>query len=202
MHIGSTSDLVKSLYAIILVVFHVHIWKHVFVPTWDIFLSTTVITLVLLCNVHNSLICSNFYVVFLVELAMYHTCVRAVFSQFTYSLFVMPVLWHHFHQCVEGMHIAQQQLVSLYAFVDILSCVQVCVCMYLCMYVCLYVCMYVCLYVCMYVCMFISQLAQRSKDFLCVYSVYTPHWGDDIIWSRVKSYITYVTKFAKTDHFP
>ena len=48
---------------------------YVFVPTWDILLSTTVITLVLLCNVHNSLFCSNFYVVLLVELAMYHTCV-------------------------------------------------------------------------------------------------------------------------------
>ena len=37
-----------------------------------------------------------------------------------------------------------------------------------------------------YVCMFISQLAQRSKDFLCILAVYTPHRGDDIIWSQVK----------------
>ena len=144
---------------------------YVFVPTWDILLSTTVITLVLLCNVHNSLFCSNFYVVLLVELAMYHMCVWVVFSQFTCSLFVMPVLWHHFHQCVEGMHIAQQQLVSLYAFVDVLSCVQVCVCVYVCIYVCMYVCMYVCLYVCMYVYL---PVGPKIKGFsMCVFCIHT-----------------------------
>ena len=39
----------------------------------------------------------------------------------------------------------------------------------------------------------ISQLAQRSNDFPSVYSVYTPHGGVDIIWSRVKSQIHTLT---------
>ena len=41
--------------------------------------------------------------------------------------------------------------------------------------------------VCVCVCVCV-QLAQ-SKDFPCVYSVYTPHKGDDIILSLVKTYI-------------